>query len=166
MDIIDSKFYKKEKIVTLIDENGQVLGEKTFSDAFYIAKELKKDLTLVRDCEKPFLKIVDYGKFLYKQKKNQKNQKKGVVVTKEIKFGLGIGENDYNIKINHIKEFLQKGNQVRTTLQLNGREVERVDYAISFMKKIQSDLEEVGYTEDEFKINGRSISVVFKENKK
>lgn len=165
MEIVDKNLYKDCCVVTLISEQGEILGEKNFSDAFLYAKEQGKDLTVVKDGEKPFLKIVDYGKYLYKQKKNQKKQKKNVVVKKEIKFGIGIGENDYIIKINHIKEFLKKGNLVCATLQLNGREIERTESAFSFMENIKNDLEGYGYTEDEIKLNGRTISIVFKGDK-
>ena len=158
MEIVDKNLYKDCCVVTLISEQGEILGEKNFSDAFLYAKEQGKDLTVVKDGEKPFLKIVDYGKYLYKQKKN-------VVVKTEIKFGIGIGENDYIIKINHIKEFLKKGNLVCATLQLNGREIERTESAFSFMENIKNDLEGYGYTEDEIKLNGRTISIVFKGDK-
>lgn len=162
MEVLGKNFYDKNKIVTLINENGDVVGEKSFLDAYLFAKELNKDLFVVRDCEKPFLKIVDYGKYLYKQKKNQKNQKKNEIVTKEIKFGLGIGKNDYDIKISHIKEFLKKGNFVKVTLQLNGREVERIETATSFMESVIEDIAEYGITEDDIKLNGKAISLVFK----
>lgn len=162
MEILDKNFYDKNKIVTLITESGDVVGEKTFQEAYSLAKESNKDLFLAREDEKPFLKIVDYGKYLYKQKKNQRNQRKNQIVTKEIKFGLGIGRNDYNIKLGHIREFLKKGNFVRVTLQLNGREVERVETATSFMESVIEDVSDYGLTEDDIKLNGRTISLVFK----
>lgn len=165
MEVLGKNFYDKNKIVTLIDQNGVVLGEKTYLQAYLFAKELNKDLFIAREDEKPFLKIFDYGKYLYKQKKNQKNQKKNEITTKEIKFGLGIGKNDYNLKICHIKQFLEKGNFVKVTLQLNGREVERIETATLFMESVIEDISECGITEDDIKLNGKSISLMFKRSK-
>lgn len=133
-------------------------------DAYILANDKKLDLALVvNEPKKKIVKIVDYGKILYNQKKQKKNQKNNVIKIKEIKFGLNVAENDYNIKLNHIKEFLSERCKVKVYLTLKGREIQMEDYAKNFMKKVIDDLKEFGKTEDKIEIVGRNIILNFSQ---
>lgn len=107
------------------------------------------------------VKIIDYGKILYEQKKNLKKQKSNIVKNKEIKFGLNIAENDYNIKINKIKEFLEDGDRVRVTLFLRGREVSMTEMSYEFMNRVLNDLNNFAITNDKIQLIGNCISLNF-----
>lgn len=151
-----------QDIVLVIDETGKQLGKMSINDAYVLSKSKKLDLALVvNTVDKKIAKIVDYGKILYNQKKQKKNQKNNTIKVKEIKFGLNVAENDYNIKINHIKQFLSENCRVKVYLTLKGREVEMVDYAHNFMEKVVEDLKGYGKTEDKIEIIGKNILLSF-----
>lgn len=148
--------------VKLIDENGNQMGIFTIKDAYMIAQEKKLDLAIVSEKEDiKIARIVNYGKLLYEQKKKKKNNTKSIQKVKEIKFGLNVGEHDYNIKINKIKELLNDGDKVRVYLVLKGREIDYYEMAESFMQKVVNDLTEFGKTEDKIKLEGRNIILNF-----
>lgn len=121
-------------------------------------------LSLVAKNERVIVKPIDYGKMLYNQKKNLKKQKNNIIKSHQIKFKLNIADNDYNIKVNKIKQFIQNGDKVKVTLCLSGRELSRVDYACQFMNNIKNDLSLFCKTQDKIQLNGKAISLTF--NKK
>lgn len=98
-------------------------------ELFNAAKDINLDLVIINQKTNPVIgKILDYQKFLYVQKKNEKEQikknKANVIKIKEVKFHLNIGKNDYDYKINHIKEFIENGYKVKCQIFLRGRERE------------------------------------------
>lgn len=148
------------KNVNLIGENGEKLGVVNFARAIELAGSL--DLALVNDkLSLPIVKIVNYGKILYEQKKNLKKQKSHSVKNKEVKFGLNIADNDYNIKVNRIKGFIEDGDRVRVTLFLRGREVSFEQLAFDFMNKVINDISNFATTTDKVKLVGNCISLNF-----
>lgn len=151
--------------VRLIDENGIQMGEISLKEAFLIAKDRKLDLAIVSDKgDVKIAKIINYGKILYEQKKNKKNQKIAPKL-KEIKFGLNVSEHDYQIKINKIIELLNEGDKVRVYLVLKGREVDYFEMAESFMQKVIDDLKGIGNTNDKIRLDGRNIILNFNKEK-
>lgn len=161
MKIITEKEATSIEDVRLIDENGVQMGVMTLSEAYQTAIDRKLDLAIVSETTTPKIaKIINYGKILYEQKKAKKHQKAAMKV-KEIKFGMTVGEHDYQIKLNKIKELLDDDCKVRVFLVLKGREVERPEFAFDFMKKIISDLSSCGKTEDKIELNGKNIIVNF-----
>lgn len=130
--------------------------------AFEVALSRNLDLALVSENISPkVVRIVNYGKIKYEQKKNKKNQKSNEIKTKEIKFGLNVGDNDYKIKLNKIIELLEDNCKVRVYLVLKGREIIHKDLAFEFMNKIINDLKEHGKTEDKLSLVGRNIIINF-----
>ena len=151
--------------VKLIGENGEQLGDFTMKEAFDIAQRQNLDLIVVSDQnKKKIVKLMNYGKKLYEQKKIQKKNKENSVKTKEIKFGLNIGQNDYSIKINKIVEFLSKKNKVKVFLVINGREKEHFELIQYFMERVIEDLKQYGKTEDKIKLEGRNVILNFTSN--
>lgn len=166
IEVLNEKSYEGKKVVKLISYEGKMLGEKTYQEVCFLAQEEKHDMMLVNEIAGiPLIKFINYGKMLYEQKKLQKKQKQNVQESKEIKFGLNIGENDFNIKIKHIKEFLGDNIKVKVTIQMNGREVSYPEFALDMMKRVIENIKDVGYTEDEMKVNGRYVSMNFNKNK-
>jgi translation initiation factor IF-3 len=147
--------------VRVIDENGVQMGILSLKEAYQTAIDRKLDLAIVSETSSPKIaKIVNYGKILYEQKKAKKNQKSSMKV-KEIKFGLTVGEHDYQIKLNKITELLEDGCKVRVFLVLKGREADQPEFAFDFMRKVISDLSNIGKTEDKLELTGKNVILNF-----
>lgn len=147
--------------VRVIDENGVQMGILSLKEAYQTAIDRKLDLAIVSETSSPKIaKIVNYGKILYEQKKAKKNQKSSMKI-KEIKFGLTVGEHDYQIKLNKITELLEDGCKVRVFLVLKGREADRPEFAFDFMRKVISDLSNIGKTEDKLELTGKNVILNF-----
>lgn len=151
-------------MVNLIGENGEKFGICNFYKAVELSSGL--DLALVNEkCNPPVVKIVNYGKVLYEQKKNLKKQRANIVKNKEIKFGINIAQNDYKIKLHKIEEFINDGDRVRVALYLRGREITFKDSAISFMENLINDIKNFAITNDKIQLVGNCIALNFTKNK-
>lgn len=121
------------------------------------------DLVLVSDNSDPAVcRIMDYGKLRYEQKKKVKDQKKAAHKTKlkEVKFRVNIEKHDYDYKINHAIEFLNKGNKVKLTLMFRGREMAHKDIGFDLISRVVEDLTPYGKAESAPKLMGRNITAV------
>jgi translation initiation factor IF-3 len=128
-------------------------------DALRKAQELGLDLVEVAaNAVPPVCRIVDFGKFKYELSKHDKEKKHNAASKmKEIKFRVNIGAHDYETKLRHAEEFLDKGNKVRMLLQFRGREMAHQELGMGLMGKIRKDLENMGHPEAEPKLIGRNI---------
>ena len=111
---------------------------------------------------------MDYGKLLFEQKKNLKNQRKNNVAqkVKEVKFHVNIDKHDYEYKLARGVEFLGKGCKLKVTLMLRGREMAHQDLAFELMDKVMAYLAEYGEADGKPKLLGRNITVFFAPGKK
>ncbi|MCE3246675.1 MAG: infC [Geminicoccaceae bacterium] len=112
--------------VRLIDEAGEMVGVVAVADALRRAEEAGLDLVEVAPAaDPPVCKILDYGKFKYEAQKkaNAARKKQRVIEVKEIKMRPNIDDNDYNIKMRKIHQFLEEGDKVKVTLRFRGREL-------------------------------------------
>lgn len=128
-------------------------------DALRRAQELGLDLVEVAPtAEPPVCRIVDFGKFKYETAKQDKD-KKGSPSSrmKEIKFRVNIDQHDYETKLRHGEEFLDKGHKVRVLLQYRGREMAHQELGMRLMAKIKQDLVNMAVVEQEPKLQGRSV---------
>ncbi len=98
--------------------------------------------------------------------KMEKKSKKKNIKTKEIKFRINTGKNDYNIKIKNLKHFLNNGNKVKITIYFKGREIIYKKNGISLMNKIYNDLNNFGKLESLPKFEGKYITSIINSNKK
>ena len=96
------------------------------------------------NAEPPVCKVIDYQKFLYQQRKRQKEiQSKAVKVTiKDIRFGPNTDEHDYNFKLKHAQKFLEEGNKVRAFVFFKGRSILYKEQGEILLLKLAQDLEE------------------------
>lgn len=122
-------------------------------------------MTLVEISEKtdpPVVKIVDFQKFLYEQKQRLKKQARSVkkIPMKELRFSLGMGDNDLNLRIERAKEFLKGKHQLKLTMAFRGREVTHSQLGIEKLNKVIENLSDLGKMEGSFKRIGRFISVL------
>ena len=144
------------------------MGLVSYTDAQKQAQEAGLDLVLVAEkSNPPVCRIMDYGKLLFEQKKNLKNQRKRNLTqkVKEVKFHVNVDKHDYEYKINHAQKFLGKGYKVKITLALRGREMAHKDMAFELLGKITEDLKGYGKTDVTPKFQGRNLSVPFAPDK-
>ena len=110
----------------------------------------------------PVCRIMDYGKFLYEQKRKVKlsQKKQHNVVMKEIRLRPKIDDHDRDIKVKHAVEFLEKGHKVQFTMLFRGREMMHVDHGYKLMNEIAEMLAEKGKIERQPQMLGRRMTVV------
>jgi translation initiation factor IF-3 len=152
----------------VIDEEGQQLGILTPQKALEIARERGFDLVEVApQANPPVCRIVDFGKFLYEQKKRAHDAKRKQVVieVKEIKFRPATDEHDYNFKMKHAKEILADGNKVKATVRFRGREITHKELGMRLLERLEKDLAESGTIEFRPRLEGMQITVVFSPKK-
>jgi translation initiation factor IF-3 len=149
--------------VRLIDTDGGQIGVVTPREALRIAQN--KDLDLVEvapDAKPPVVRIMDYGKYKYKQSKQEKAKRQGSKSekTKEIKLRPSIGEHDYEFKKNHAKEFLSSGSKTVFTIPFRGREISHPELGENILRRMADDLSEVGEVDSPPQLKGRFMSMV------
>lgn len=107
----------------MINENGEQLGVVKLEKALQTAQEAGLDLVQVTEkIEPPVCKILNYGKYLYQEKKKERKIKKPKTELKGIRLGFNISQHDLETKIRQAEKFLKKGNKVRIEMRLKGRE--------------------------------------------
>lgn len=115
----------------------------------------------------PVCKIIDYQKFLYHQKKKQKEIKaKAVkVVVKEIRFGPNTDEHDYQFKLRHAEKFLNEGAKVKAYVFFKGRSILFKEQGEILLLRLASELEEVGKLEQMPKLEGKRMTIFISPKK-
>lgn len=134
----------RAKEVRLIGEDGKQIGILPLEEALRIARERNLDLIQVTEkVDPPVCKIMDYGKYLYKLKKKEKQKKsKTTGELKRIRLGFNISLHDLETKVEQAKKFLERGNKIKVELVLRGREKMHEDWAKEKIKKFLESLEE------------------------
>jgi translation initiation factor IF-3 len=112
--------------------------------------------------EPPVCKFLDYGKFLFEQKKKTQGSKKKqkTIQVKEIKFRPLIEVGDYKVKVDKITNFLEQGNKVKISLRYRGREMRHVELGQDLLKRVLTDIEEIATVEQEAEFEGRQLIMV------
>ncbi len=152
----------------MIGADGEQLDIVSLAKARELAEAAHLDLVIVTEkSDPPVLRIMDYGKLLYDQKKNLKMQRKNSAAQKlkEVKFHVNIDDHDYNYKLKHAIDFLQKGCRLKATLALRGREMAHKELADELMERIIAVLAEYGEADGKPKLLGRNITVTFAATK-
>lgn len=105
---------------------------------------------------------MDFKKFLYEKKKQEKEAKKKQVVqkTKEVKFHVNIDKHDYEFKLKNAMKFLGQGNKLKITIQYRGREMAHKDLGEALMKNIVEFLKEEAVIEMRPKLQGRNYTMI------
>ena len=153
--------------VRLVGENIET-GIYTIQEALRIADNLELDLVEISpNADPPVCKVTDYQKFLYQQKKRQKEQKaKSVkVVVKEIRFGPQTDDHDYNFKLKHAISFLKEGAKVKAYVFFKGRSILFKEQGEVLLLRFANDLEDYGKIEMMPILEGKRMSVMFSPKK-
>jgi translation initiation factor IF-3 len=155
--------------VRLVGGDGEQIGIVTIEEAISKAGESEMDLVeIAPDAEPPVCRIMDYGKHIFEEKKRQAEARKKQKQTqvKEIKVRPGTEEGDYQVKLRNLKRFLEDGDKTKITLRFRGREMAHQELGMEMMKRIESDLEELGAVEQMPKMEGRQMTMVIAPKKK
>lgn len=133
-------------------------------DAIQKAREMGLDLVEIAPTAKPpVCKIIDYGKFLYEQKKkaHEAKKKQVTVQVKEIKFRPGTDDHDYNYRMEHAREWLGDGDKVRAAIAFRGREMTHRELGAKILKKLTVDLADLADVEVYPKMEGYQMFTIF-----
>lgn len=114
----------------------------------------------------PVCRLMDYGKYKYELKKNQASKKQKTQSIKEIKLRPNIGIHDLNVKMNHIKEFLENGHKTRVRIFFRGREIVHPELGKQLAEKIHEELKDISTVDLEPKLEGKNLIMVLSPAKK
>jgi translation initiation factor IF-3 len=136
--------------VRLIGADGSQVGVVPLQQAQDMARE--KDLDLVEispSAAPPVCKIMDYGKYIFQQKKKQGEAKKKqkVIIVKEVQFRPRIDEHDFDFKKNNIIRFLQHGDKVKASIRFRGREMTHMELGRAVLDRLLLEIKEFGAPE-------------------
>ena len=144
--------------VRVVSEDGsEVMPTRKAMD---LARQQGVDLVEISpNAQPPVCRLIDYSKFLYQQKKRQKEmkQKQVKVEVKEIRFGPQTDEHDYQFKLKHAQEFLLEGNKVRAYVFFRGRSILFKEQGEVLLLRFANDLEEYGKVESMPALEGKKM---------
>ncbi|MGE0625523.1 MAG: translation initiation factor IF-3 [Pseudomonadales bacterium] len=155
--------------VRLIGADGEQVGVVTRDVALSTASRAGLDLVLIAaDADPPVVKVMDYGKHLFEQKKTKAAQRKKQkqIQVKEMKFRPGTEEGDYQVKLRNLRRFLEDGDKAKVSLRFRGREMVHPEIGMKLMSRIEEDLEDVGQVEAQPRFEGRQVVMVLTPSKK
>jgi translation initiation factor IF-3 len=156
----------RAKIVRLVGKDNEQIGVMSLSKALKKAQELELDLVQVSYNTEPYVcKIMDYGKHVFEQQKKQKSKQK-VSELHEIQIKPNIAENDLQVKLRKVKEFLNDGDKVKVTVIYKGRELNHFDKGWELLKRITKDLEGLFVIEKQPVMEGSRMFTMLAPNKK
>ena len=122
---------------------------------------------IVPNAEPPVCRIMDYGKFVFEQKKQKSAAKKKQkqVHIKEVKFRPGTGEGDYQVKLRNLIRFLNDGDKTKVTMRFRGREHAHRELGLEVLERVERDLAELGEVEQKPAMEGRQMVMVLRPKK-
>ena len=141
----------------------------TTAAALKLANGLELDLVEISPkADPPVCRIIDYKKFLYAQKKKQKEikSKQSKVVVKEIRLGPNTDDHDFQFKLKHARKFLMDGAKLKAYVFFRGRTIVFKERGEILLLKFATALEDVGTVEQMPKLEGKRMTVMFNPKKK
>lgn len=163
--MINEKIRARE--VRLVGDNVEP-GVYPIEKARKLAEELELDLVVISDKSEPYItRILDYKKFLFEQKKKQKElkAKQVKVVVKEIRFGPQTDDHDYEFKKKHAEKFLEEGSKLKTYVFFKGRSIIFKDQGEILLLRLAQDLEHVGKVDQMPKLEGKRMIMMMSPKK-
>ncbi|MBT8281686.1 MAG: translation initiation factor IF-3 [Muriicola sp.] len=147
--------------VRLVGDNVE-MGVYPIREALNKAEELELDLVEISpNAEPPVCKIIDYKKFLYEQKKREKQMKAKAtkVIVKEIRFGPNTDDHDYEFKKKHAEKFLKEGAKLKAYVFFKGRSIVYKDKGEILLLRLAQELEEYGKVEQMPRLEGKRMTM-------
>jgi len=143
------------------------LGVITLEEALANAEEAGLDLVEVSTTEPPVCKIMDYGKYRYKQSKKLHDAKKSqtIIQVKEIKLKPKTEEHDVQVKVKHIRKFLKDNDKVKISMMFRGREIAFTEIGHKLMDKVKNELINECIIDQEPRLEGRNMVMIVSPKK-
>ena len=152
----------------LISADGEQLGIKHIREAMDYGERADLDLVEVApNAHPPVVRMMDYGKFKYQKEQARKaaRKKQVNVNVREIKLRPKIGDHDFNTKRGHVERFLRGGDKVKVTIMFRGREVQHPDLGERLLRRLATDLDDLGRIESQPNLDGRNMVMVMAPKK-
>lgn len=159
--------YITAPVIRVVGENVTV-GIYQLKEALDIAQEQELDLVEISPtANPPVCKVIDYKKFLYEQKKKQKElkAKSAKIVVKEIRLGPNTDEHDFNFKLKHAIKFLEDGSKVKVDVFFKGRTIIYKEKGEIILLKFAQELAEYGKVEQLPKLEGKRMIMIISSKK-
>lgn len=163
---INNRIQSQEVRLVLEGEEPKVMRT---SEALALAEEQELDLVEISpNANPPVCKIMDYKKFLYNQKRKQKElkAKQSKVVIKEIRFGPNTDDHDFNFKLAHARKFLEEGSKLKAYVFFRGRTIVFKDRGELLLLKFAQELADLGTIEQMPKLEGKRMIIMVNPKKK
>jgi translation initiation factor IF-3 len=154
--------------VRLVGENIEP-GVFKFTEALRLAEQFEVDLVEISpNADPPVCKLMDYGKFIYEQKKRDKmlKAKSTQIIVKEIRFGPQTDEHDYEFKRKNAEKFLKEGAKLKAFVFFKGRSIMYIEQGPSLLLRLAQDLEEYGKVEAMPVLEGKRMIMFIAPKKK
>ncbi|MFT5159932.1 MAG: translation initiation factor IF-3 [Paracoccaceae bacterium] len=146
--------------IRLIGAEGENVGLTTPDHGMELAREAGLDLVEISpNAKPPVCKIMDFGKFKYEQQKkdSETRKKQKIIEVKEIKFRPNTDTHDYDVKLRSVVKFLEGGDKVKITMRFRGREMAHQFLGHELLKRVATDVDEIGKVENMPKLEGRQM---------
>ena len=156
-------------MVRIVGENVENPGIVTLQEALRIAEDLELDLVEISPAaDPPVCKVIDYSKFLYQQKKKQKElkAKQTKIIIKEIRFGPQTDDHDFNFKLKHAQKFLNEGAKVKAYVFFKGRSILFKEQGEGLLMRFAQELDEYGKLDQAPTLEGKRMTIVLSSKKK
>lgn len=155
--------------VRLVGVDAQQIGVVPTHIAKQMAQEQGLDLVEVAPMARPpVCRIMDFGKYRFELAKKDKasKAKQHIVKVKEIKFHPRTDSNDYDYRLKHALEFLDKGWKVKASVMFRGREMAHMDYGRRLLDQMVKDLEGIAILEQAPVMEGRTMGLLLAPGRK
>jgi translation initiation factor IF-3 len=153
----------------VVGENIENPGIYPLREALQMAENLELDLVEISPkAEPPVCRIIDYSKFLYQQKKKQREIKAKAVriVVKEIRFGPQTDDHDFEFKLRHAEKFLKDGAKVKAYVFFKGRSILFKEQGEILLLRLATELEDIGTVEQLPRLEGKRMTMMISPKKK
>lgn len=164
-------------MVRLVDPEGLFKGPDGKPDANQVgvmsryaalekAQFMQKDLVEIQpNAEPPVVRVMDYGKYVFDEKKKSKQKVQKAQKLKELKFRPVTDEGDYKVKLRNLMGFLEQGDKVKITIRFRGREIAHQSLGTEMAERIKKDVDSVGVIDQMPRLEGRQIVMVVSPRK-
>lgn len=146
--------------IRLLDDQGKQIGIVGISDALQMGRDQDLDLVeIAAGAVPPVVKLIDYRKFLYQEKKKKQEEKKNAHVseTKQIRFGPFIDDHDLEIKLDRAREFIANGDKVKFIVRFQGRAITKQDLGRIALNKVVEKLSDITKIDRDIHMEGRQM---------
>lgn len=149
--------------VRVIDEDGQVVGVMSSSQALQLARERNVDLVEVSPmATPPVCRLMDYGRFKYEQakKENEARKRQKTSELKEIRLSPKTDDHDIAVKVRKVEEFLGEGDKVKVVVRFRGREMAHPELGRRLLEQMMADVKNIAVVERTPIMEGRMMSMI------